>query len=63
MKLLKRLFCKHDYEFIRNIHGDEIIFMGFKRSKWKCWKCGKIKLGDNYYGPSKPYEDFRIDRH
>lgn len=42
MNILKRLFCKHTYTFIRNIYGDEIRYLGWKRSVWKCSKCGKI---------------------
>lgn len=33
--------CKHDYEFVRNIYGDEINSCGGCRSIWKCKKCGK----------------------
>lgn len=33
--------CKHDYEFVRNIYGDEINNCGGYRSIWKCKKCGK----------------------
>lgn len=40
---IKSLFCKHEYEFVRNIHGDEINHMGGKRSIWRCKKCGKFK--------------------
>lgn len=37
----KRLFCKHyKVTFVRNIYGDEIIERGWKRSLWKCVKCG-----------------------
>lgn len=42
--MFKRLFCKHDYKHLRNIHGDEIIARNWKRSEWKCAKCGKTKL-------------------
>ena len=49
MNIIKRLFCKHDYKFVRNIYGDEIRYVGWKRSEWKCSKCGKIKLKDNLY--------------
>jgi RNase P subunit RPR2 len=42
--MFKRLFCKHDYVFVRNIHGDEINLTNGKRSIWECKKCGKIKL-------------------
>lgn len=47
--MLKSLFCKHEFVFIRNIYGDEIIHRGFKRSEWKCEKCNKIKLNDQLY--------------
>lgn len=46
MSILKRIFCKHIYKFVRNIYGDEIRYLGWKRSIWKCSKCGKIKYGD-----------------
>lgn len=41
MNLFKRLFCKHNYEFVRNIYGDEIVLLGFNRSIWSCRKCNK----------------------
>lgn len=47
--MLKHLFCKHQYRFVRNIHGDEIIHRGFKRSEWKCEKCNKVKLLDKLH--------------
>lgn len=43
MSIIKRLFCNHEYEFVRNIHGDEINWCGGKRSIWKCKKCGKLQ--------------------
>lgn len=46
MDFIKSLFCKHEYEFVRNIHGDEINHMGGKRSIWKCKKCGKLQYRD-----------------
>lgn len=46
MQFFRRLFCQHEFDFVRNIHGDEIIECGWKRSIWKCRKCGKINLGD-----------------
>jgi len=39
---IKRFFCKHDLTFVRNIYGDEIIMSGYKRSIWKCAKCGAL---------------------
>ena len=38
---IKRLLCDHEYEFVRNIYGDEIIHAGWNRSRWRCKKCGK----------------------
>lgn len=38
---IKRLFCKHEYEFVRNIYGDEINMVNGRRSWWRCMKCGK----------------------
>ena len=46
MKIFKQLFYHHTYEFVRNIYGDEIRYLGWKRSIWKCSKCGKIKYSD-----------------
>jgi hypothetical protein len=44
-----KLFCKHSYSHLRNIHGDEINYRGGKRSIFICKKCGKIKYGDLLY--------------
>ncbi|WAX16555.1 hypothetical protein LC76P1_00118 [Lysinibacillus phage LC76P1] len=40
--ILKRPFCKHEYDFLMNIHGDGIIHHGWMRSIWQCRKCNKI---------------------
>ena len=40
--VISRFLCKHDYLWVRNVYGDEIYMTGkFKRSWWKCNKCGK----------------------
>lgn len=49
MNIIRQLFCKHDYKFVRNIYGDEIRYLGWKRSEWRCSKCGKLKLEDNLF--------------
>jgi Zn-finger protein len=54
MKLLKRLFCNHNFVFIRNIHGDEIIERGWKRSVWRCAKCKKVVDRNEYHHTDKP---------
>ena len=40
MKYLKRIFCKHEYIFIRKLYGDEINDHNGKRYEYKCSKCG-----------------------
>ena len=46
MNWIKRLFCAHRYEWIRNIYGDEINLSGGKRSLWGCAECGKVQARD-----------------
>lgn len=46
INFIKSWFCKHEYEFVRNIHGDEINYLNGKRSIWKCKKCGKLQYRD-----------------
>lgn len=48
LALLKRLFCRHrSVTFVRNIHGEEIVHSGYKRSVWKCKRCGGTVLRPN----------------
>lgn len=49
---IKRLICKHEWKFCRNIYGDEINAAGGKRSLWRCAKCGKFKLMEALYRDS-----------
>ena len=42
--MFKQIFCEHQYEWVRNIHGDEINMAGGKRSWRGCHKCGKSQL-------------------
>lgn len=51
--VIKALFCSHDFEFVRNIHGDEIIERGWKRSLWKCTKCEDTKTKPELHYPKK----------
>jgi len=55
MSWFKSLFCEHEYEFVRNIYGDQINYCNGKRSIWKCKKCGKIEYKDKLY-PNKSYK-------
>ena len=43
VRLIRCLFCKHEWEFDRNIYGDEINIVNGKRSWWRCRKCGRYK--------------------
>ena len=40
MKLLKMLFCHHQYEYIKTLYGDEINAHNGKRKECRCKKCG-----------------------
>jgi len=44
MNWIKRVFCAHRYEWMRNIYGDEINMSGGKRSLWRCAECGKVQV-------------------
>lgn len=51
MRLFHR--CKHEYQWKRNIHGDEINWLSTAheifRSVWKCKECGKTQLRNGLY--------------
>jgi hypothetical protein len=48
--VIVRVFCNHDYLWVRNVYGDEIYMTGkFKRSWWKCNKCGKWQLREQLH--------------
>ncbi len=49
MTWVKRFFCAHHFNFVRNIYGDEIIEYGWKRSIWRCYHCGKTEHRDGLY--------------
>lgn len=49
MSIIKRLFCRHEYVFERNIYGDEINHVGGHRSWWRCKICGKRALDPHLY--------------
>ena len=43
MALFKKLFCKHEYVFVRMLYGDEINAHNGKRHEYRCKKCGIYK--------------------
>ena len=47
--LIGRLLCRHEWVWVRNVHGDEVFLTGGKRSWWRCRKCGKFKLRPELY--------------
>jgi hypothetical protein len=45
LTFIRRLFCQHrEFDFVRNIYGDEINHCGGKRSLWRCKGCGSAVL-------------------
>lgn len=46
-QFFKRLFCQHNFRWVRNIYGDQIILHNWKRSMWKCVDCGKLQARDH----------------
>ena len=48
MSIFKQLVCKHDWEFKFNLHGDAVIYSGYKRTAYRCKKCGQYKFLKEY---------------
>ena len=42
-KIIKMLFCRHNYKFVRRLYGDEINIHNGKRNEYICEKCGMYK--------------------
>ena len=59
MNWIKRLFCKHQFVFVRNIYGDEINKCGGHRTLWKCSKCGKYKFDLKLGLRTKLYNNYK----
>lgn len=57
MSFIRSLLCDHEYEFVRNIHGDEINHCGGFRSVWRCRKCGQIAWGRHLYYKDKKKDE------
>ena len=55
MKLIKRLFCHHEYRFVCNLPVTNMISVHRKyQSVWKCEKCGKMKAME-FFMDDKPH--------
>ena len=59
MNWIKRLFCKHQFVFVRNIYGDEINKCGGHRTLWKCYKCAKYKFDLKLDLRTKLYNNYK----
>ena len=46
-RMVRRIFCKHELAWVRNIQGDEIKLTGY-RTVWICEKCGKVIYDRDY---------------
>lgn len=64
-KLIQNIGCEHEYEFVRNIYGDEINHRNRMRSEWKCIKCDHVQYREDYHTSGtlreeldKLYDDF-----
>jgi len=67
---IQKFCCEHDYEFVRNIYGDEINHLGGMRSEWRCIKCGNIQYREEYHNTGtlcaeldKLYDKFYKDKY
>lgn len=43
MGILQKIFCRHNWVFVRRLYGDEINAHNGKRNEYKCSKCGAYK--------------------
>lgn len=48
---IRSLFCRHDFEFFRNLHDDEINGCDGKRSLWVCRKCQLCQMREDTNAP------------
>ncbi len=69
-KIISKYGCEHEYEFVRNIYGDEINQFGGMRSEWRCIKCGHVQYREDYHTAGtlceeldKLYDNFYNDKY
>lgn len=43
IRIIKMLFCNHEYKFVRKLYADEINAHNGKRNEYVCVKCGMYK--------------------
>ena len=55
LTFFRRLFCRHsEFDFVRNIYGDEIHLNLGMRSMWRCKGCGSDLLHARLYPDPAP---------
>jgi hypothetical protein len=52
-QLLGCLRLGHKPEFIRNVYGDEIRYLGYARSIWCCARCERILFRNQLHREAK----------
>jgi len=69
-QLISKYGCEHEYDFVRNIYGDEINQHDGMRSEWRCIKCGHIQYREDYHTAGtlceeldKLYDNFYKDKY
>lgn len=63
-RLIKALFCTHEWEWVCNFYGDAMRAHGNKGSRWVCPKCTWIQFRDERHEKPKPTmlgKTFRIE--
>ena len=48
-QLISKHGCEHEYEFVRNMYGEEINTHNGMRSEWRCIKCGHVQYREDYH--------------
>lgn len=69
-QLISKYSCEHEYEFVRNIYGDQRNYYNGMCSEWRCKKCGHIQYREDYHTVGtlceeldKIYDNFYKDKY
>lgn len=56
----RSLLCRHrSVSFVQNLYGDQIIEWGWKRSVWRCDRCGALVGRADLHHPDNYTEEKR----
>ena len=55
--IIDKFRCEHEYEFVRNIYGDQINQHDGMRSEWRCVKCGHVQYREYLHTPETLCEE------